>query len=283
MARDTTRDDHCARVVRVVSEIDRRLDEDLDLEELAAIACFSPYHFHRVYRAVTGETPADTMRRLRLHRAAGALRRETTPLPRVARRAGYASVDAFSRAFAAAYGRTPKAYREGAAAHAARLAQEEIHAMYDVTIEPFAGVTLIGLAHQGDYHKIGATFDRLNALAGSRGLLTPETRAIAIYHDDPASVPEPKLRSFAGFSVPRGTVAPEGTERVEIPAGPVASLLHKGPYAELESAYKYLYGVWLPGSGRAPADRPCFEEYLNDPRSLPPTEWLTRVSMPLAA
>jgi AraC family transcriptional regulator len=58
-------------------------------------------------------------------------------------------------------------------------------------------------------------------------------------------------------------------------------LHHKGPYAELERAYAWLYGTWLPQSGEEAADRPVFEEYLNNPRALPPQEWLTDICLPL--
>ena len=57
--------------------------------------------------------------------------------------------------------------------------------------------------------------------------------------------------------------------------------LHAFGHADLDVAYSWLYHNWLPQSGREPGDAPCFEEYLNDPRSLPPQEWLTAVNLPL--
>ena len=62
-----------------------------------------------------------------------------------------------------------------------------------------------------------------------------------------------------------------------------AVLRHRGPYAELHHAYNWLFGTWLPTSGEVPADRPVFEEYLNNPRELPPEEWLTEINLPLVA
>ena len=44
---------HCEAVERVIAVMSRRLDERLSLEDLAALAFFSPYHFHRVFRNVT--------------------------------------------------------------------------------------------------------------------------------------------------------------------------------------------------------------------------------------
>ena len=61
---------HAERIQRVVDYLAEHLDETLDLDALAHVACFSPYHFHRVYRGLLGETVNDTVRRLRLHRSA---------------------------------------------------------------------------------------------------------------------------------------------------------------------------------------------------------------------
>lgn len=153
--------------------------------------------------------------------------------------------------------------------------------MYQVQIKSFPGVRLAAIAHQGNYNNIGVAFDQLGAWAGPRGLFGPQTRMFGVYLDDPESVAEKELRSFAGLTVAPGTELPPHVQFYDIPASTVASVIHKGPYAELMRAYRFLYRTWLPESGREPADQPCFEEYLNSPRDLPPTEWLTEVSLPL--
>ena len=58
------------RIQRVVDYLAEHLDETLDLEVLARVAYLSPYHFHRIYRGLLGETVNDTVRRLRLRRSA---------------------------------------------------------------------------------------------------------------------------------------------------------------------------------------------------------------------
>src|SRR5688572_33491293 len=99
-----TRSDYAIRLDRVFTWLAEHLDDAPDLARLAEVACMSPYHFHRIYRAMQGETAADTVRRLRLHRAAVELITGELPVTRIARRAGYGSQEAFTRAFKAAYG-----------------------------------------------------------------------------------------------------------------------------------------------------------------------------------
>lgn len=292
MTRHETSLAYAARIERVMGHIADHLDDRLELDDLSEVACFSPYHFHRIFVAVTGETVAEAVRRLRLHRAAVELNRSQLALARIATKAGYGSVAAFSRAFAAAYGTPPAAYRRvgqdlrpvpqqsgSQAMTRASALRTALH--YDVTIEDAPTVKLVTLPHRGDYQKIGTCFERLFAWAGGHGLLGPATRMIGIYYDDPDSKPLAELRSEAGLAVPESSpLGPDMAWR-EVGGGQVARLLYKGPYADLDVAYAYLYHSWLPHSGRQPGDAPCFEEYLNNPRSVPPSEWLTAVNLPL--
>ncbi|MBK1836933.1 AraC family transcriptional regulator [Azospirillum sp. YIM B02556] len=282
-AKAGTRLDYGDRIDRVVVYIAAHLDEPLDLDRLAEVACFSPYHFHRVYRAITGETAAETLRRLRLHRAAGDLVRDGIAIPAIARRAGYGSVEAFTRAFGQGYGATPAAYRKRGRLNPPVPANHRLEdRMYDVEIRDLPAHRIVGLPHTGPYMTIGVSFDRLYAWAYKQGLVGPGTRSFAIYYDDPESVKPEELRSFAGLMLNPGVVEDGLIHGVDIPGGPHAVVRHKGPYAELGAVYRWLYGEWLPNSGHAPGDAPCYEEYLNNPRALPPAEWLTEICIPLA-
>jgi AraC family transcriptional regulator len=242
MSKPDTARDYGRRIERVVAFIGAHLDDPLDLERLAAVACFSPYHFHRIYRAIAGETTADTLRRLRLHRAAGEIVRDSTPIAAVARRAGYGSVAAFGRAFRAAYGATPAAYRKrGRLVTVGPFAATQEGLMYEVSIRELAPVRLAALRHVGPYMGIGPVFERLFAWAGGRGLVGPSTRAFGIYYDSPEAVPARQLRSDAGITV-GPQVEVEGDVRlVDLAGGRHAVFVHKGPYAELESAYRWAY------------------------------------------
>src|SRR5687768_2289353 len=121
----TTQVDYAERLERVFRWLADHLDDTLDLARLADVACLSPYHFHRVYRAMRGETAAETVRRMRLHRAAVDLITRDLPVARIARRAGYGSQEAFTRAFKTAYGVPPARYRASFVPMPAGVARED--------------------------------------------------------------------------------------------------------------------------------------------------------------
>ncbi|HWM79105.1 MAG TPA: AraC family transcriptional regulator, partial [Methylomirabilota bacterium] len=105
------------RVNRVIDHILRHLAEELSLSGLAGVAAFSPFHFHRVFRATTGETLFGFIQRLRIERAAIALTAHPDQsVLEVALDHGFTSAATFARAFRAHFGMSATAWRGGGAA-----------------------------------------------------------------------------------------------------------------------------------------------------------------------
>ena len=270
---------YALRIQRVVDYLAEHLDEVLDLETLSRVAHLSPYHFHRVYRGLLGETVNDTVRRLRLRRSAIDLLDRDLGIERTAHRAGYASQAAFTRAFRAEYGEPPARYRS--ARRDTELRQEADSATYRLEMITLPKLRVAAIQHRGDYQLTGKCFERLMAVAATTGLLTRETRTIGIYHDDPESVPQDRLRSTACITVPADWAPSGELTQAYVEGGRYARIVHKGAYPELRSGYDWLYRSWLPTSGEEPRDLPCIEEYLNDPRQVPAKDLETAVMMPL--
>jgi AraC family transcriptional regulator len=270
------------RLGRVTAYIYDHLEDEIDLRKLADIACLSPYHWHRIYHAVQGETIAAAVRRLRLHRAAGYLAQTNLSIEAIAGKSGYGSVPAFARSFKASFGLPPARFRkEGSHARFRPVSRQRGQAVEPVEIREIAELSLVCVEHRGSYMKIGRAFDTLYARLGARGLLRPGLRSIAIFDDDPAATAEPALRSRACVVMAGAIAIDPPLGLAPVTAGPYAVLRHKGPYADMRAAYDWLFGQWLPSSGREPADAPVFEEYLNSPRDTAPAELLTEICLPL--
>jgi AraC family transcriptional regulator len=276
------------RLARVTAYIHEHLDDELDLNKLADLACLSPYHWHRTYQALQGETAVATVKRLRLHRAAGYLAQSGMPLDTIAEKSGYTSVQAFTRAFHAVFGMPPARYRkEGSHASFGVPDNENSINSHPVTIRDIAPIRLWSVAHTGSYMGIGQAFDALYCWLGTRNMITPETRSIGVYQDDPTAVEEEKLRSSAGIVVEglqnASATPPADSPLVEtnLTGGKYAVLRHVGPYADMRSAYQWMFGVWLVQSGWEAANAPIFEEYMNSPRDTAPTELITDIYVPL--
>ncbi len=225
------------RLRRVSAYIHDHLDEDLDMERLAEIACLSSYHWHRIYRAIYGETLAATVKRLRLHRAAGDIVRTDLDVSEIAKRSGYPNLQSFNRIFKSVYGMPPARYRkEGSHTVFEPSDTGKAPAMFDVTLKTIPQLELIGVPHTGSYMEIGKAFETLFGTLYARGLAKPEMRMIGVYLDDPDLVQPEKLRSVACVAAGEETTANAPLERRMVEGGDYAVLHHKGPYADMYKA-----------------------------------------------
>ena len=102
--------DKVKAVSRMQHYITEHLDEDITLEALADAAVYSKYHAVRVFREVTGQTPFETIRALRLTKAAQTLQACDQKIVDVAMCNGFDSHDGFTRAFTRQFGITPQKY-----------------------------------------------------------------------------------------------------------------------------------------------------------------------------
>ena len=281
------------RLTKVIDYIHDHIDQNLDVNTLADVAMMSPYHFHRIYREFAQETVNATVRRLRLQRAAVLLIHSEAQLSKIAKMVSYGSLEAFSRAFAKQFGLSPREYRKVRQEYKAN--QEPFSAMLPIKKKVYATMYTVELMnvdaihvatypHKGDYMAITTVFERLFMYGVSQNLATPETRSFGLYFNDPKSVDQSELRSKACVEIAADVELPgdDAPEKMVIPAGQYATLLFKGSYAELEKPYDWLFGEWLPKSGHEAADFPPMEEYLNDPKVVPPSELLTRIYCKLA-
>jgi AraC family transcriptional regulator len=276
------RTDYQDRLERVTAYIHDHLDDDLDLQKLADVACLSPYHWHRIYHAVYGETAVEAVKRLRLQRAATQLAQTEMPIAEIARRSGYGSLPSFTRIFKSVFGMPPARFR-AAGSHTRFKPDPDGRrgAVFDVEVTTKPALALACIQHSGPYLEIGRAFDKLFGLAAARNLVSPSTRLVGVYLDDPTCVPQAKLRALAGIVIEAGTPVAAPLERATIGGGPCAVLRHQGPYADMKAAYQWLFGEWLTGSGEEAEDAPIFEEYLNSPRDTAPTQLLTNIHLPL--
>jgi AraC family transcriptional regulator len=295
-----TRSFYAQAVQRGIDFIVAHLDEGLDLSALARRACLSPFHFHRVFRGMVGETPMEMVRRLRMERAAWKLITTESAVTEIAFDAGYEAHEAFTRAFRSYYDAAPSGFRSRKYPRIEIAAPCGVHFRADpavrrftprdsggqhmeVEIKTMPELRVGAVSHVGPYNQIPLAFEKLGEIAGPAGLLQqPSPAIVALYYDDPESVPLDQLRSEAAIIVPAGRNVPEGLTERCLAAGRYACATHIGPYERLGDAWARFMGEWLPASGYRVGSGPSFEIYRNDPATTPKDELRTEMCIPLA-
>lgn len=269
------------RLLRVLTYIYDNPAGDLSLDRLADEAAMSRFHWHRVFRAMTGETCAQAVRRMRLHRAAVWLVQTDRSVDQIAGDIGYPNTASFARAFAESFGQRPDPFRKAGRLRAPLLQTEAgDFPMFPIEIRTEPTRRLAALRHTGAYYKIGQSFEKLGAMCQARNLWPQCGQMIGVYLHNPDVTPEADLISYAG-TVWRGDDIPEGFEEWVIDGGKMAVLTYTGPYSGIAAAYGTLFGDWLPKSGEEPADAPSYEISLNNPRDTAPENLVTEICLPL--
>jgi AraC family transcriptional regulator len=104
---------------------------------------------------------------------------------------------------------------------------------------------------------------------------------VAVYLDDARTTPAAELRSQAAITVADDVAGDDEVKVRELPGGRYATLMLKGPYAQLNEAYATLY-AWLEAGGGTRGDGPIVEVYFNDPHMTTPADLETEIRLPLA-
>lgn len=272
------------RVNRAIDYVTEHLAGPLRLEDVARAACFSPYHFHRIFQSAMQETLASFVKRVRLERALYLLsHRSGASLTDIALACGFSSSSDFSRSFRAAYGVAPRQFdverfrqTHRDAIQAALTAPAERHRLARLPAganpdgfttavrslpERHVAYIRVHRPYEGDH--VWQAIQRLLAWAEARGLA--DGQWLGYQWEDPEVVPLDKCRYDVGLEVPDTVRADGEVSRASFAPCLVAEVEIAGPIDLEMRALDWLYRTWLPESGYAPAHQPGFEAWNGRP------------------
>lgn len=265
------------RVNRAIDHVMARLDQPLRLTGVARAAFLSPFHFHRVFQVIMGETLADFVKRQRLDRALSMMAREKpASLTRIALACGFTSSSDFSRSFKQRFGVSPRAFDldgwrkvhrgklEANMPRADRLPPRTNPDRFNVRIRELPARTVAYIRVSNPYKGDGVVraIERLMAWAEKRAIA--DHQWLGYQWENPELVSLEQCRYHAAVEADDFTPAGE-IGRYRFPRMLVAEVEIKGDIHLELRALQWLYGVWLPRSGYVPADQPAFEAWIGKP------------------
>lgn len=278
--RPATSASYVERVNRAIDHIVSHLSEPLPLNELARAARLSPFHFHRVFQALVGATPADFVKRLRLEKALGLMARPRPPaLTSIALMSGFSSSSDFTRSFKQRFGVPPSAFNVNTwqAAHEGeleflvansvridRLPPRSNPDKFQVKIRELPSRTVAYIRIDRPYRGDGVfrAARRLMEWAEKQGFA--DRQWLGYQWDDPSITSLDDCRYYIAVEADEFTAKGE-IGKYKFPSMMVAQLEIRGGI-ELElRALKWIYGTWLPRSGYVPDNFPGFEAFIGRP------------------
>jgi AraC family transcriptional regulator len=285
----TTRDAYLESINKAIAYMEENATVDIQLKDIATQANLSQYHFHRVFKSLTGDTTKDFLTRLRLEKAAIKLKHSETEIGQIAFDCGYQNHETFSRAFKDYFGLSPIDYRSTVQQLTINRQAEFRDANIDLAalqvqgpvVKTIPNLHLAYIRHTGSYDKVGSSFQRLLFCAISNFALKLKPTTIGIVHDNPDLTAEQHIRFDACVLLSK-EIAPTGEIGYKkITGGKFAVFTYKGAYDGFYPVYDYIYNACLFEHQFELADKPALEWYIKSPPFHKPQNFITDFYVPI--
>ncbi|OBX27260.1 AraC family transcriptional regulator [Gelidibacter algens] len=297
-------DEYIKRINKVLKYIDDNLDKDLSLEKLSAIACYSPFHLHRLFKAYTNETLNSFITRKRIEKTASVLihKKEIT-ITELALSYGFNSNSSFTRAFKKSYGVSPSEFKRLSINTYSKIGKvQSKNGQVRPTFEDY----ICNMNHHNRWIEMNAkieikeiekldlafltqigvsglhnAFDKLVKWAKPKGLFeNPNVKMARIYHDSFKITEPEKVRMSACVVL---------NEPIEVSGEIGLTVIEKGKcivgHFEIEpkdfgKSWKALF-VWMNENGFKKADKNPFEIFHNNFREHPENKSIVDFYIPV--
>ncbi|MGG0723925.1 AraC family transcriptional regulator [Bacillus mycoides] len=293
MESSQSRNEYLRRIYKVQDYIESHINDSLSIEDLANVAGFSKFHFHRIFKGMMDEPLSRYVNRLKLERATHLLTYRTDmTITDIAYYFGFTDSAVFTRTFKGQYGVSPSHYRnhnsknckdvrEGSQYNVCKKVRGEVEIVTADT------VNVAYIRHVGTYKDLAIAFPKMIEKLFHYALeqkyhVFEDTKVLTIYHDHHEFTEDYHLRTSLCITIPNGVE--EGNSEVglmTIPSGKYAVGHFEIFQDEYKGAWNFLYGEWLPNSGYKPRDSYPFEVYRNDAGQHPENKHIVDIYVPI--
>lgn len=282
------------RIHQVQDYICTHIEQDLRLEKLAKIFDFSPFHFHRIFKLITGETLYDFIQRLRLEKACAMLcSKVEVKIIHIAMSCGFSSSSSFSKAFKKHFEVSPSSYRKNhiqnnskygtyyskngtlnsnsgkeAVTPVEYISDSNLEELYNrrrklnVRIEDISQYRIAYMRQIGPYGLSNIQLmQKLKKWAISRDLLNESSIILGIAHDNPELTAPGKCRYDCGIVLSGSYELESEINETILPGGKYAVFAVEHSIEAIAKLWKEIFSVWLPDSGYVMDNKPTFERY----------------------
>lgn len=248
-SKDISINDYISRIDAVIIYIEKNIDKPLALINIANYANFSPFHFHRIFTALEGETPAKFILRLRIEKIARLLQEQKDiSITEIAYSCGFNNYTSFNRAFKQHFGMTAQEFRKLEKAILAKdkqfynfrgevlertsttiryqedspiiFGENSIIRNTNIQIKKMPAFEVAYIRFVGNFYEIEETYNKLLKWATQNNLLDiKDTKLFTVYHDDPSVTERDKLRQSVCITIPNNFKSEVCFSKMTIEAG----------------------------------------------------------------
>jgi AraC family transcriptional regulator len=292
------------RICDAIYYVEENLEHKLTLENVAKKAYFSPFHFHRLFKAVTKETLHHFINRKRIEKAASFLihQKEKT-ITEVSEITGFLNLSSFSKSFKKFYGISPNEFKEISIHQFSKIGKTDskkgqpkiIFEQYICNINNALNwlqmktkpeikktprLDLAYIPYKGKIEAIGSVYNKLVKWAKPKGFINEHTRMVTIYHDSPKITDPNNIRMSACLVIDDSVEMDETLNfRVLSPTKCIVSRFEITPF-QFQQAWEASF-VWMSENGYKKADKDPFEIYYNNAAEHPENKFIVDLCIPV--
>ena len=295
--------DYKKRINQVFRYIDENLEKDLSLDSIAEIAFYSPFHFHRIFKAITQETLNEYITRIRIEKSALDLKHKSIGIAEIAHKYGFNASSSFTRTFKKFYGISPTEFRKQNPNKFSKIRQLEskngqgypdyekyiciidnllewINMNAKIEVKETPEIILAGITHLGK-KGIENTFERLIKWANSKHLMQdPESKMGRIFYDSFKVTNHDKVRMTVFLATDHIFETEGEIDRIVITKGKCIVGRYEITPDEFEKSWTGLF-IWMNENGYKKGAENPYEIYHNDFREHPEHKFIVDLYIPI--
>lgn len=287
-----------------ITFIESNLSEKLTLEIVAEKAHFSPFHFHRLFKIIVGETVNNFINRKRIEKAAAyLLHQKEKNITEIAEIVGFSNLSAFSKSFKKFYGISPNKFKEESPERFSKISKTEskngkviitfeqyicninnalnwLKMKTNTEVKNIEKLELASISHKGKMEDIGNCYDRLVKWAAPKGLINEETKMLTIYHDSP-KITDPNNLRMSACIILNNPIKVDGEVNLKTiePTKCLVSRLEIAPF-EFQQAWESSFAFMIE-NGYKKSEIDPFEIYYNNAAEHPENKFIVDLCIPI--
>lgn len=252
-------------IKKAIEYIENNLNKHLELNEIAKIASYSPYHFSRIFKQATGENLLTMIKRLRLSQSTRKLLYEKETITTIGLDIGYETASSFNKAFKQMFGMSPTEYKNLTSKNLKKFSEKQSIEPQIIELEkPIYTIYSRALGEYGEGAVIA--WQNLFKKIDNKNIEFNNKRYFGLCYDNPKITDYKKMRYEACLSLNRDEIV-SNKSLLEIPKGKYAKLIYKGAYDDLYDIWFNFY-AWIYNNNFLLENTPPIEEYLDTPKEI---------------
>jgi AraC family transcriptional regulator len=268
----------------IVEYIHNNLDSKIAIKTLAELSHFSPFHFHRISRALLGEPIGSYISRTRVETAAKMIRYTSLDIEAIAYNVGFETPSSLSKKFKQHFGVSPSEYRKNKNINLkkANIMNTPLNIKKPKIID-IEEKKCLYYRMQGAYQTLdyAGAWQKLWEQVKEQKLFTKGIEHLGLPHDDPAVTDDNKIRYDACLVIHKDA-KPNGEIGVKtLKGGKFAVFLYQGSYKYFDKVYNYIFNDWLLANEYELRDESVREKYISNPERVAEDKLKTEFYLPI--